>query len=247
MATFSSSKHSLNSNNRSRSASPKSAAVSPVLASCYVSSASSTFVQGFHYYTTGTDGTSVSFRVFRSQANIPFSQGYSGVPEVPSGYPSSPPSQSIASQQRRCARAAGTAACSISKGASRAIARECERLLCGDMKRIFLGGRIDLAMNVPRLMGSIKTDNNSSNSFYDDNSDNEDTVDDYLGDDQRDMKFIEVWDYVGGTSFRGFIAHKALLHGQVEKTLFLFFEHVAGTQLKQGYIPLIPRIRKYWY
>jgi len=94
-------------------------------------------------------------------------------------------------------------------------------------------------MDVPRSMGSIKIGNNGSNSFYDDNSDNEDTIGDYLGDDQRDMKFIEVWDYFGGTSFRGFIAHKALPHGQVEKTLFLFFEHVAGTQLKQGLITLI--------
>ena len=115
------------------------------------------------------------------------------------------------------------------------------------MKRIFLGGRIDLAMNVPRSMGSIKIGNNGNNNFYDDNSDNEDTVDDYLGDGQRDMKFIEVWDYFGGTSFRGFIAHKALPRGQVEKTLFLFFEHVAGTQLKQGYVPLTPCVRWCWY
>ena len=48
-------------------------------------------------------------------------------------------------------------------------------------------------------------------------------------------RFIEVWDYVGGTSFRGFIADKELPRGNVEQTLFLFFRHVAGTQLKHGY------------
>lgn len=53
------------------------------------------------------------------------------------------------------------------------------------------------------------------------------------------MRFIEVWDYVGGTSFRGFIAEKNLPTGGVEKTLFLFFEHVAGTQLKHGLMALI--------
>lgn len=49
-----------------------------------------------------------------------------------------------------------------------------------------------------------------------------------------DMQFIEVWDYMGGASFRGFVAEK-VGRGRVEKTLFLFFENVEGTQLKHGY------------
>jgi len=53
------------------------------------------------------------------------------------------------------------------------------------------------------------------------------------------MRFIEVWDYVGGTSFRGFIVDKDEARGRVEKTLFLFFEHIAGTQLKHGLMALI--------
>jgi len=53
------------------------------------------------------------------------------------------------------------------------------------------------------------------------------------------LKNIQAPTQNGFTSFRGFIVHKDLPCGQVEKTLFLFFEHVAGTQLKQGLITLI--------
>jgi oligosaccharide translocation protein RFT1 len=53
-----------------------------------------------------------------------------------------------------------------------------------------------------------------------------------------EMQFIEVWDYMGGASFRGFVAEK-VGRGKVEKTLFLFFENVEGTQLKHGLIALI--------
>lgn len=58
-------------------------------------------------------------------------------------------------------------------------------------------------------------------------------------DEDEEMRFIEVWDYVGGTCFRGFIADKKLPRGRIEKTLFLFFEQVGGTQLKPGLMALI--------
>lgn len=47
-------------------------------------------------------------------------------------------------------------------------------------------------------------------------------------------RYIEVWDYVGNSSFRGFIAERQLPRKNVERTLFLFFEQVAATQLKTG-------------
>jgi len=164
---------------------------------------------------------------------LPAPKGYSGVPEAPSGYPSSPPSPSgirggSQSPRRRNA-----------KEASSAIAKECDRLLCGDMRRIFLGGRN--ASDVPRSMGSIhqtqsqkkiNVRNQSHNYDSDFASDDEDDDDD--DDDEDEVKYIEVWDYLGGTSFRGFIAP-----GRSEKTLFLFFEHVVGTQLKNGLMALI--------
>jgi hypothetical protein len=113
------------------------------------------------------------------------------------------------------------------------------------MKRIFLGGRTD-STTITRPIGSIyKRGNKRDNSIFYESDDSEE--DDYdnnnnnnnsnyrsFGDDE--MRFIEVWDYVGGTSFRGFIADKEAPCGRVEKTLFLFFEHVADTQLKHGYV-----------
>jgi hypothetical protein len=120
------------------------------------------------------------------------------------------------------------------------------------MKRIFLGGRTD-SKSAPCPMGSIydnSTKNKESNNHdtsntgygsddsevydYDNNSDFRSIGGEAGADDE--MRFIEVWDYVGGTSFRGFITDKEQLRNRIEKTLFLFFEHVAGTQLKPGYV-----------
>lgn len=98
------------------------------------------------------------------------------------------------------------------------------------MKRIFLGGKND-PTSVLRSMGSIYERNNElgegNDYYYGD------------GNEEEDMRFIEVWDYVGGTCFRGFVEDKKLPRGRVEKTLFLFFEAVGGTQLKPGLMALI--------
>ena len=55
---------------------------------------------------------------------------------------------------------------------------------------------------------------------------------------EKGMEFIEVWDYVGEASFRGFIAEKQVGRA-VEKTLFLFFQELAGLPLKEGLVALI--------
>jgi len=200
-------------------------------------------------------------------------QGHSGVPEAPSGYPKSPPSQSNVEGAHRTGgynRARSPTACSATKGASSTIAKECERLLCGDMKRIFLGGRSG-SPSVSRSMGLIRRfdsndyisnrnkrngnrlgtaasgvgggydsddseDYDYNNSSSNNNNNNGCPFDDSVEDEDNEMRFIEVWDYVGGTSFRGFIVDKDEARGRVEKTLFLFFEHIAGTQLKHGYV-----------
>jgi len=166
---------------------------------------------------------------------LPATTGDSGAPEVPSGYPKSPPSSFTSSSLRSAynGRHAPTAASSM-KGASRTIAKECERLFCGDMRQIFLGVRNDPS-SVTRSMGSIKsssgeTKNGNHNAKYEYS---------YLDANGREMRFVEVWDYVGKTSFRGFIAEKELPRGRVERSLFLFFEDVAGTQLKSGLMALI--------
>lgn len=146
------------------------------------------------------------------------------------------------------------------KGASRTIAKECERLLCGDMKRIFLGGRTDSTSGsrpMDSIYGGVRKTNHgygsSSNELYNINGESSSVDSTYASDTgssygskrhnlrvfKDETRFIEVWDYVGGTSFRGFIADKELPRGNVEQTLFLFFRHVAGTQLKHGLMALI--------
>lgn len=187
-------------------------------------------------------------------------QGHSGVPEAPSGYPSSPPGS-----PRRSSIARG------SRGASRAIAKECERLLCGDMTRIFLGGRSEPKI-VSRLgMASIgssylSTLSSSTSSDATSSSSQQSFEHHYLRSNHQSLqqlqfqhqqqqqhgggyfrdeevgaggggmvdRYIEVWDYVGNSSFRGFIAERQLPRENVERTLFLFFEDIAGTQLKTG-------------
>lgn len=60
--------------------------------------------------------------------------------------------------------------------------------------------------------------------------------------------FLELWDYLGGCSFRGFIAQEGLCPGQFpsgptedapEKTLFLFFSPTNSLELKNALIALI--------
>lgn len=95
------------------------------------------------------------------------------------------------------------------------------------MNRIFLGGGNNLK-GVSDSMGSIFYKGNNNNN----NNNNVRNHGLYSG--KSEMQFIEVWDYMGGASFRGFVAEK-VGRGRVEKTLFLFFENVEGTQLKHGY------------
>lgn len=184
---------------------------SPILASCYSSNLSTTLLQSFHYSSTSEGGAfPVNFFPIAS-FHADFSpQGPSGVPEVPSGYPKSPPLAS----RRPSYSSVGL------KEASRSIARECERLLCRDMKRIFLGAGGANSKNVSGLIGSINNriinNTNRNRSFA-----------------EKGMEFIEVWDYVGEASFRGFIAEKQIGDG-TEKTLFLFFQELAGLPLKEG-------------
>lgn len=94
------------------------------------------------------------------------------------------------------------------------------------MKRIFLGGGNN-SKSVSDSMNSVFNNNTNSNNNTSNHS--------HYSGGKGEMQFIEVWDYMGGASFRGFVAEK-VGRGRVEKTLFLFFENVEGTQLKHGYV-----------
>jgi len=54
----------------------------------------------------------------------------------------------------------------------------------------------------------------------------------------KGIEFLEVWDYLGEASFRGFIAEKQL-GNTTERSLFLFFQELAGLPLKEGLVALI--------
>lgn len=55
----------------------------------------------------------------------------------------------------------------------------------------------------------------------------------------RIAAYLEVFDYVGGSAFRGFVSEKGPLN-KPERSLFLFFDKgVNGTELKSGLVALI--------
>lgn len=95
---------------------------------------------------------------------------------------------------------------------------ECERLFCETLKAVFLGERTTVkqdslvmgahTLNVPdkysEVMHGCVTD------------------------------WIEVWDYAGDTSFRGFVAGE-----EREKSLFIFFDdELAGKDLRHGCVTI---------
>jgi Ornithine decarboxylase antizyme len=95
------------------------------------------------------------------------------------------------------------------EGAAYTIREECERLFCETMKAVFLGegDAVD--------SGSVGMDT----SHYSSNQNN-----------SRVNSWLEIWDYSGGCSFRGFVADMG-----TEKSLFAFFKSsVVGRDLKPG-------------
>lgn len=90
------------------------------------------------------------------------------------------------------------------------------------MKTVFFGDERNTGSN-----GSIVIDANthSSKNVYQDYFDNGN------GNGQGVDAWLEIWDYSGGCSFRGFVGGKG-----EEKSLFAFFDHsVIERDLKQGY------------
>lgn len=91
------------------------------------------------------------------------------------------------------------------------------------MKTIFLGEE-GSASNDSNLMGA---------DTYSSLDDDVDTHDNYFGNIKSGHAvdaWVEIWDYTGGCSFRGFVGGNG-----DEKTLFTFFDSsVIGRDLKQG-------------
>jgi len=135
------------------------------------------------------------------------------------------------------------------------ITEECERLFCGILCAVFLGEgdqrRESLVVGM-RFEEEEDDDRGVSEgkvvivgserrrmSVYDGGLG---TPPPDLGvqDNPRVTQWIEVWDYTGGTRFRGFVAETETKTSRSEsknRTLFVFFdEMVVGKDLKQGYV-----------
>jgi Ornithine decarboxylase antizyme len=95
------------------------------------------------------------------------------------------------------------------EGAAYVIREECERLFCEIMKSVFLGERdADDSGSIAMETFHYSSDHNTN----------------------RVSSWLEVWDYAGGCSFRGFVANTG-----TEKCLFTFFNSdVVGRDLKAG-------------
>ncbi|RDL37611.1 Uncharacterized protein BP5553_05044 [Venustampulla echinocandica] len=199
--------------------------------------------------------TSARLSGFQNNANIhpqitllPAPAGPSGIPEVLGiqgipAPPSSPPlaaltsanelalmSKSRGNDHTTGARRNG----GRKEGAAYYIRGECERLFCETMKDVFLGEEGTSSSNGSFVMGAdlhnaYPSPPNERRGAYDQS--------DYYGKtDVQDVDaWIEVWDYVGGASFRGFVGG----NGE-NKSLFAFFDSaVIGRDLKQGLMALI--------
>jgi hypothetical protein len=107
------------------------------------------------------------------------------------------------------------------------ITEECERLFCDTLKAVFLGeGNLALQESLVMDMqnyGSIGRDYFGSTKELGSQTsrhDHQASVTDWL----------EIWDYVGGATFRGYIAEH-----QGERSMFVFFDSgVLSSDLKPG-------------
>lgn len=103
--------------------------------------------------------------------------------------------------------------------ASNTITKECERLLCSVMKRIFFG------------VGSHNPLRNSGMMVSVDSLDIKPKLKcPGIEGPGPESEFLEVWDCVGEASFRGFIYQL----GRKDKSLFLFFEQLSNLPSKDG-------------
>lgn len=159
------------------------------------------------------------------------------MPEVSSGIPSPPLSPPLGKARRG--------------GAAYTITGECERLFCDTLRAVFLGEGIQRADSL--VMGvHSKTESHEMQAFGENQMfgedigidtdcaiEDDDDDDDYgvqCDDHSNISDYIEMWDYVGGIRFRGFVAQK----DEQEKAMFVFFdESVMSGDLKAGLMALL--------
>lgn len=100
------------------------------------------------------------------------------------------------------------------RGAAYTVTEECERLFCETLKAVFLGEGKTVGQD--SLVTGARTTNVPVKYWK--------TTPGLVD------RWVEFWDYVGDTSFKGFIAGEG-----DEKNLFVFFNvELIGKDLKQG-------------
>ncbi|KAF2676837.1 hypothetical protein K458DRAFT_437006 [Lentithecium fluviatile CBS 122367] len=153
------------------------------------------------------------------------------------GIPSPPPSPPLAAHNTSKLAAGGRVR---RGGAAYTITEKCERLFCETLSSVFLGEG-NLVRQDSLVMGvQYQQDQQvraGANGRYPDrfmDSPSPDAVGEVC---ERGLvsDWLEVWDYVGGIRFRGFVAEK-----EGEKALFVFFDRdVIGGKIKAGLMALL--------
>ncbi|TAQ86687.1 hypothetical protein B7494_g4987 [Chlorociboria aeruginascens] len=172
-------------------------------------------------------------------------EGLSGFPEVmgnSSGLPSppsSPPLAALTSANELALNCNSLKRCDTDgkkidrkEGAVYTIREECERLFCETMKTVFFGEEGNTAINGSVVMGT-------PNNAYSPPDDYKDVYSNFgnvkAAGKQPIDAWLEIWDYAGGCSFRGFVGGEG-----EKKSLFAFFDpSIIGQDLKQGLMALI--------
>ncbi|POS82173.1 hypothetical protein EPUL_005715, partial [Erysiphe pulchra] len=190
-----------------------------ILASAYCVDSSARLL-GFHYSTSGVGAKGPS-GFPEALGNTPGLKSPTSSP--PLAYQSLANEQSIKSRLRQNNNRSGRKKIH-SKGAAYNIREECERLFCETMKVTFLGEEGGSTDNGSYEMGAgtILGRNALKKKINWRDSNNIDA-------------YFEMWDYIGGCNFRGFVG------GRGEKqSLFIFFEKsTIHKDLKQGLMALI--------
>ncbi|CAI6335530.1 unnamed protein product [Periconia digitata] len=224
MANSPNKRSSSSSSNRSSASS-----TSNVRASAYVVNASTAALTGFHYSTTGAGGAECPPLAARHHhAASPLVKSTTGGLRARRG------------------------------GAAYTIKEECERLFCETLGSVFLvEGKLDRQDSLVMGVQNTNASQHSSSTTAAVNTNSDYGVDvryaDRIMDSPpamavRDMdlvqnpegcglvtEWIEMWDYVGGIRFRGFVADK-----DGEKTMFVFFDQtVIREKIKPGLMALL--------
>ncbi|OBT97250.1 hypothetical protein VE01_04714 [Pseudogymnoascus verrucosus] len=178
-----------------------------VLASAYVVDRTS-ILTGFHYSTTGADG-----------AQCPPLAAFTSANEL--AYVS-------AGKSRRHGDDGTAVRGGRAGGAAHSIREECERLFCETMTTVFLGERDSIAH------GSYEWTANA-HSPPQEGMDGQSYFKNAVQRHNGVGSWLELWDYAGGCSFKGFVAG-----ADDERCLFTFFDHsVINRDLKQALMAII--------